>query len=266
MSSLGQFLRGARERREPDRSARSRRRTPGLRREEVAQLAGISFDWYVRLEQGRGSQPSEEVLHGLADALALDEVERRHLFRLAGRPEPLDAPRSQPSRGARAILDAVQVPALVLGPRQDVLATNPAGEALFDGFAPGPYGRNAAWFTVCSPRARDLFVDHAEVVELTAGVVRAAWARCRDAAFDALLDELLARSASFATAWRAQRVAEKMDHLKRMAHPRVGRVDLEVQACTPGDASDQRVLLYTPVDAVSAERLARLERPIAEAG
>ncbi len=241
-----------------------RRRTPGLRREEVAERAGVSVDWYIRLEQGRASRPSAAVLDALAGALDLSAAERKYLFRVSRG----EAPEVRPSGASvdaslAAALGAIaNEPAIILGPRFDVLATNALGQALFDGFATGPFGRNAAWFTLCDPRARVLFPDYAKVARETVGIVRGGFAKhLGDAQYFALVTELSQRSPLFVQHWPEQYVTERGAGRKRFRHPRAGLLDLDVHSLSASEAAGQVLVLYTARDAETRARVPKLLPP-----
>jgi len=263
MTSVGEFLRKMRARRVPEDAGGAsgrRRRTPGLRREEVAERAGMSVDWYVRLEQGRATNPSATVLDAVARALELSAPERKYLYRLARgeTPAPI-ANGDEASPSLVAALGALGVPALILGPRFDVLARNEAGNALFDGFGAGPFGQNAAWFTICDPRARKLFADHAKIARETVGTFRGAFARQpRDPRLLALLAELSSRSPLFVDLWNEPYVAEKAVSRKRLVHPRAGLLDLTVHAVSSPEAEGQMLVFYVANDGATRARLVRL--------
>lgn len=264
MPSLGEFLRSMRGRRQPTSAApagRRPRRTPGMRREEVAELAGVSTDWYTRLEQDRADRPSSAVLDAVGRALELTAAERRYLFRLAGHADPKPPrPIATAHPSLVAAIDAMPTtPALLLGARFDVLAANPLGDALFLGFGghPGDFARNAAWMTFCDPRAPALFPDHRAVMRDTVGVIRSAFARQPlDPGFLELIRALSAGSPDFVALWSTQHVAEKGVSRKRFAHP-VGLLDLAVHTMTAPDA-DQLLVFYLPRDPQTAARLPRL--------
>ncbi len=241
-----------------------RRRTPGLRREEVAERAGVSVDWYIRLEQGRASRPSAAVLDALANALALSAAERKYLFRVSRgeAPEPRPSGAAIDASLAAALSTIVANPAIILGPRFDVLTTNALGEALFDGFASGPFGRNAAWFTLCDPRARTLFPDHAKVARETVGIVRGGFAKhLGDAQYFALVTELSQRSPLFVQHWPEQYVAERGAGRKRFRHPRAGLLDLDVHSLSTTEATGQLLVLYTARDEATRASLPKLLPP-----
>ncbi|NVK76644.1 helix-turn-helix domain-containing protein [Streptomyces morookaense] len=181
---LAAFLRSRRERLDPDRlglpSHRRPRRTPGLRREEVAELAGVSTDYVVRLEQGRGLRPSAEVLAALARALCLEPGERDYLFDLAGQRRP--GTTGGPAVGAapslaRLVGDLSPLPAVLPDHRYDILAWNPEMARLLPGFeAVPPARRNAMWLCLLHPAMRGFYADREQVLRDGIAHLRAAWA------------------------------------------------------------------------------------------
>lgn len=185
VQELAAFLRSRREGLDPDRlglpSHRRPRRTPGPRREEVAELAGVSTDYVVRLEQGRGLRPSAEVLAALARALRLDPGERDYLFDLAGRRRP--GTTGGPAAGAapsltRLVGDLSPLPAMLLDHRYDILAWNPEMARLLPGFeAVPPSRRNAMWLCLLHPAMRGFYADREQVLRDGIAHLRAAWGR-----------------------------------------------------------------------------------------
>jgi transcriptional regulator with XRE-family HTH domain len=231
--------------------AGTRRRTPGLRREEAAQLAGMSVDYLTRLEQGRGPRPSESVLGALARALRLSDAEREHLFRLAGGPPP------QPGRITDRVRPSVlrlmdrltDLPAILLNARADVLAWNPMAAALLGDFSALPPGRrNIVWQRfagtgfgriVADPRERDR-LDRAAVAGLRAAAARYP----DDPALHRMIGELLARSPEFARLWAMRHVEPRHADRKCIAHPELGVLELDCDALAiPGD--DQVLVVYS---------------------
>jgi transcriptional regulator with XRE-family HTH domain len=230
------------------------RRVPGLRREEVAQLAGVSVDYYSRLEQGRNLNVSDEVLDAVARALRLDDIERSYLFQIA-RSNPRRARRRTSARvqrvrpGVRRILDTLDgvAPAFVFGRRMDVLATNRLARALMTDFeALPPRDRNMLRYTFLDESARDLYVDWAEVARDNVAVLRLDAGRHPDDPLLAeLVGELAVRSPEFRRWWADHNVRERSHGTKRYHHPLVGNFTVDYEAVAlPGDA-DQTMCIYT---------------------
>ena len=246
---LGRFLKSRREAATPADSGiltGPRRRVAGLRREEVAQLAGISVEYYVRLEQGRARGPSPEVLDALARTLRLDDVERGHLHDLASaRPaRPPSARRVRPELvGLLAKLD--RVPALVLDHRLDVLAWNPLSAQLFFDFAATP-ARNLARFCLLDPASREVFPDWHDVARATVGQLRLVAARyATDQALATLIGELTLRSEPFRTLWSGRVVQQRTHGRKRFRHPVAGELTLRFENFELPDSSGQRLVTFT---------------------
>ncbi|MCI2240497.1 helix-turn-helix transcriptional regulator [Paenibacillus sp. TRM 82003] len=261
-SPLGDYLRGRRAAVRPadvDLPAHGPRRVPGLRREEVAVLAGVSADYYVRLEQGRERSPSPQVLGALADALALDGDGRQHLFRLAGlapRP-PAPAPeRADPA--LRQLLDAWPgTPALLLGRTYDVLAANRLGSALFSGF---PRSGNLVEEVFLDPAARTFYVDWpAAAASTVAGLRLLEGTPGGDPRARELVHRLSRQSAEFAELWDRNEARGKSAEVKRFAHPHVGPLTLGVQTFDVRSAPGQQLVVYhAEPGSVSAQSLALL--------
>lgn len=232
-SELREFLRTRRARLQPEDVGivvEGRRRVPGLRREEVAMLAGVSLDYYARLEQGRDLQPSDQVLDSIARALRLADVERRYLHnlvrssvvaRVPAAPElpPLDD-------GTRLMLERLEIPGLIVDFRGDVEAMNRLGRALMVGLepAPSPAGNHARWLFL-EPATRALFVDWEMIARSTVAVLREAAGRHpHDSALHALIGELSVASPEFRTWWADHDVDGRCRGLKRLRHPVVGEL------------------------------------------
>ncbi len=264
---LADFLRSRRERITPadvGLPAGPRRRTPGLRREEVAQLAFISAEYYARLEQGRAPHPSREVLAQLTRALRLTEAERDHLLRLAGvPPEP-----PGPSREVRpSIVDLLRrmpdAAAVVLSATYEVLAWNDLAAALMEDFSALPRrDRNLVRRAYLGPHrhGRRLYglSDADDFARTAARHLRAAAARYPDdAEVRGLVDELLAGSEEFARLWAAHDVADRPTFCGTFAHPLVGPVPVRGDVLDLTDR-DQRVLVYSAVPGSPSEEALRL--------
>jgi transcriptional regulator with XRE-family HTH domain len=214
------------------------RRVPGLRREEVALLAGVSVDYYTRMERGNLSGVSDTVLEALARALTLDDAERSHLFDLAraAQPEP-PARRRRPTRqrirpSVQRILDAMTAaPAFVRNGRLDIVAANELGYALYSlHVAPGRPA-NTARFTFLDPRARDFYLDWDHVADEVVAILRSEAGRDPyDRGLTELVGELSTRSETFRTKWAAHNVRFHDTGLKRLHHPIVGDLELTYES------------------------------------
>ncbi|MDG4822708.1 helix-turn-helix transcriptional regulator [Asanoa sp. WMMD1127] len=225
------------------------RRTPGLRRQEVAELARISIDYYIRLEQGRGPQPSRQVLGALARALMLTADEREYLFRMAGEPPPVVVgPSRELLPAIRHLLDTMPLtPAYVVDAKYDLLAWNAlATRFIGDLSAHPPADRNMLrWMfrqSVDDPHWRD--EDALAFTAASVADVRAAYARYPgDPGIEALVTELLGLSPQFARMWHSHDVAVRRGVRKRVVHPDVGPLEFECQVLHISD-SDQRMIVY----------------------
>ncbi|GGX69100.1 XRE family transcriptional regulator [Streptomyces hiroshimensis] len=267
-SELADFLRRARDRVRPQDvglPAGPRRRTPGLRREEVAQLVGMSVDYYIRLEQARGPQPSPEMLAALARALRLSTDERDHLHLLAGRrPPAARTAGDHVNPGLLHLLDQLPAtPVQVLSDLGDVLAQNAMAEALLSGVCTvSEHGRNVVWrwFTDPAQRAAYPAEEHDYYSRLHVADLRAAVGRrAGDPAATRLVQRLRDASEEFAGLWELHEVAVRRATRMRVLHPLIGPVDLDCQMLL-APCGDQRVVLYTPPPGTdTAERLALLK-------
>jgi transcriptional regulator with XRE-family HTH domain len=260
---LGEFVRTRRARVSPEfvgLDAGVRRRVPGLRREELAQLANVSIDYVVRLEQGRIGRPSSDILEALARALLLDAAERRHLFRLAAASEPApgagDGTEVRP--GLALLVRSVEpAPAVVLSRRLDLLVWNPTAETLL-----GPFGaeRNYARLVFGDPATRALHADWEEAARETIALLRFAAARHPDdETLSKLIAELRLHSDTAAHWWETHDVTQKRHGRKRYTHPTVGQLTLHYEALLLADDGDQLLTIYAAEpDTPDAERLGRL--------
>lgn len=229
------------------------RRVQGLRREEVAMLAGISVEYYTRLERGTTSGASEDVLEGIARALQLDEAERTHLFdlvRVANRSRPT---RTRPSQDrvrapVQHILDAmVGVPAYVRNGRLDILSANQLGAALYAPVMEDPTGPpNTARFTFLNPNATEFFKDWDAIANDAVAILRAEAGRDPyDKRLSDLIGELSTRSEEFRVRWAGHDVKFHRTGTKRLHHPLVGDLVLSYEALELAGDSGQRILAYT---------------------
>ncbi|MGW5614949.1 helix-turn-helix transcriptional regulator [Streptomyces sp. NPDC003877] len=272
---LGDFLRSRRARIRPEEvglPSYGRRRVPGLRREEVAQLAGVSVDYYVRLEQGRGpggpartrsGGVSDAVLDAVARVLRLDEAEREYL-RAVARPHRRGGGGPQTSSvrpGVQLILDGMdRNPAYVLDHRMTVLAWNALGDALLGLDGTGPEDRSLPRRFFLDPASRDLYPHWTAVAEQTVAHLRLnAGHHPGDAALGELVAELTRASADFRRLW-ADHLVKPCDHgVKQLRHPVAGLLTLPYETLTVPSAPDQTIVAYAPEPgSETAERLALL--------
>lgn len=276
---LAQFLRSRREHLSPEAAGvkvTGRRRTPGLRREEVATLAGVSIDYLVRLEQGRDTNPSPDVLVALADALQLDGDESRHLLGLAARAASphLEQFCPAPPRLDAGVAPTVQLlldqldptPAFVLGPLGDVVASNPAWRTVVEplGLLAVP---NLVRHLFLHPDARTIYPDWDRTADAQVARFRTVHRQLeQEPAFQAALAELLAVP-EFAERWAAHPVTPKRRGSGRLHHPDAGDLHLTFEVLRLAD-DDQELVTWLPDDAATAEAIARLvaaEHPVSPA-
>ena len=255
---LGRFLHARRTQTSPEQVGLTvgtgLRRTPGLRREELATLAGMSIDYYVRLERGKETRPSPSVLDALARALQLDEAEHQHLRELAARaaryaPEPPPPPSRTASPHLKLVLETLRPsPAYIISRSMDLLAWNSGGLALYAGLDEWPAGqRNLARYLFLHPTARTLFQDDWEYQ------VRGCVARLRAQAgtdpdapdLTSLVGELLLKSPEFAKLWERYDVVGRKKVQKTFHHPEVGTLTLGGQSMHLDDTPGQRLGVYT---------------------
>ncbi|MFD4632093.1 helix-turn-helix transcriptional regulator [Streptomyces sp. NPDC058284] len=264
---LGDFLRSRRARIQPadvGLTAYGRRRVPGLRREEVAQLAGVSVDYYIRLEQGRGPSVSDSVLDAIARVLRLDETEHAYLRTVARPVPPPRRARAAGQRvrpGLRLLLDTIdRAPAFVFGRRMDVLAWNPLADAL-NGFSRmTPAERNIPRQIFLEGPGRDCYPEWEAVAAETVAYLRLDAARCpSDSALCSLVGELSVKSEDFRRLWADHQVKEKTHGVKRISHPVAGELVLPYETLAlPGDP-EQLLVVYTPEPgSETADRLSLL--------
>ncbi len=248
------FLRHHREATSPGTvglSSNGHRRTPGLRREEVSQLAGVGLSWYTWLEQGRDITPSGGVLDALARVYDLDAPHRAHLFDLAGVPLPGTAeayPREAPLELREVVLGLEPNPAYLIGPRTDVLAWNDAATRLLGAVGPGPDGiPNLLWWLFTAPGPRD--PNWSDTARNTLARFRAEHARrYGDPAFAALIKALLAESPKFRELWRRHEVQNAQLGTKVIDHPEMGRLRLHHLQSIPTSHPDLRLAQFVPAD------------------
>jgi transcriptional regulator with XRE-family HTH domain len=268
---LAAFLRSRRERITPEDvglPGGHRRRTAGLRREEVAQLAGVGVTWYTWLEQGRPIRASVQVLDAVARTLRLDPVERQHLFRLAEIPDPAPAGTAGQllSPEIRAILDQlVPMPANVVTERFDILAWNAAYAVLFPPPAdPARQERNSLLYCFTQPACCTAFENQAEQRAAMVAQLRAAYGRhVGDPAWTGFIRTMEAASPEFAAMWATQDVAQPASHAKVFRHPLYPRLAMTSTSLAVQAAPGTRIVVYVPSD--DATRRA-IEHLVAEYG
>ncbi|MFE0420619.1 helix-turn-helix transcriptional regulator [Streptomyces tendae] len=250
-SELGEFLQARRAAVSPTSAGlpdAGRRRVPGLRREEVAMLVGVSTDYYVRLEQGRGGRPTEALLDSIARVLQLDATQRSHLYDLA-RPRPRPARRSAKERmseSTREFLETLSVPALVMTRTMQVIGWNPLACAMFTDYGALPESeRNSAWLLFLDEEIAARHRDWEDSARSTVGILRKTAGEDPDnPQLSALVGELAVRSETFRRLWAEHHVFEKSTGINRMRHPDVGDVDLTYIAWTTPDAPNQMLVTY----------------------
>ncbi|MFI8084858.1 helix-turn-helix domain-containing protein [Kitasatospora sp. NPDC086009] len=270
--ALGGFLRARRGRVAPEDvgiAGGRHRRVRGLRREELAQLAGISVDYYVRLEQGRATQPSTEVLDALARALGLDAAERRHLATLAGARRGT-APAARVSPQLRRLLDAVvHFPAFATTPHLDVVAWNALGAELMGGLGtPGGRDGNNARYLFCDPGSRDVHPEWEDRAREAVGQLRvSAGSYPDDTELAALITELSARSADFRRIWATGEIVVCGAGRKRLRHPVAGLLTLDYETlhvpAAPGETGLVVHVFSAAENSPEAAALARLAEAVA---
>ncbi len=242
-----------------------RRRTPGLRREEVAQRANISPTWYTWLEQGRGGAPSADVPDRIARALMLTDVEREHLF-LLGLGRPPEA-RYRKDEGVtprlQRVLDALEpTPALIRTATWDVVAWNAAATVmLFDYGSVPPQERNVLRFIFLDPRVRDVHDDWHSVARFVASQFRVDAARAGAAAeVEPLVDELCRLSPEFKAMWRDNEVFGHSEAVKHIRHPVLGPIAFEFSVFAVDGRPDLSLLIYNPASPADAEKITSMVR------
>ncbi|MFF7300071.1 helix-turn-helix domain-containing protein [Streptomyces sp. NPDC008265] len=263
---LAEFLRSRRERITPEQVGLvrgPRRRTPGLRREEVAHLSSVGVTWYTWLEQARDIQVSAQVLDAVARALLLDVSERAHLFALAGGQDPAP-PDTCPSvtPAVRAMIDQLgPIPACVQNSRYDILAHNATyGMLLRDLAGVRPEDRNCMWLAFTDADFRAAVVDLPSTHRLMAAKFRAAMAEhLTEPAWTRLLARLESASAEFREVWARHEVVGQSAKAKYIRNAHVGLLHVEHTTLWLGPGTGARLVSYVPLDARTRERLERLE-------
>ncbi|MGH9093272.1 MAG: helix-turn-helix transcriptional regulator [Acidimicrobiales bacterium] len=267
-SEIREFLTSRRAKITPERAGLpvygDNRRVLGLRREEVALLAGVSVDYYTRLERGNMSGASETVLDSLARALQLDEAERAHLFDLARAAGPMGRTRR---RGAlrqirpsvQRVLDAMTAPALVQNGRLDILAANQLGFALYSTHVSPGWPANGARFVFLDPSAEHFYLDWDRVANEVVAMLRSEVGRDPyDRALSDLVGELSTQSAVFRTKWAAHNVRFHNTGVKHLHHPVVGDLELIYEAMELSADTGLTIFAYTAAPGSRSEEALKL--------
>ncbi len=262
---LSDFLRSRRARLTPDDVglvAGRRRRTPGLRREEVAELASVGVTWYTWLEQGRAIRPSADVVESIATALRLDATETDHLHALAGTQSYRHAELGRcVTPQVRAILAALEpCPASVINERYDVLAWNGAEAALMGDFGELPEAdRNFLWLAFMNPAWQRLFLDYEDTIRRMVARFRSNMSHhVGEAAWSTLVERLAEASPLFRETWQRHEVSGVTTKRKRYLHPVVGLLTLDHTILRLADTPDAELRIYTPADDESRAAMERL--------
>ena len=269
-AELAAFLRTRRERITPEQAGLppgSRRRTPGLRREEIAQLSGVGVTWYTWLEQGRPINASPQVLSAIARTLLLDQAEKEHLFRLADLPDAATAAGAvttaceQTLPEVQEILDTlVPLPACVLSERFDLLAWNASYAALWPGvIGAAPGDRNILWQVFTHPECCHPYVNRAEQYARLVAQLRGAYGRhVGEPAWTGFVRRLAAVSPRFGELWDEHDVASQATYLKIFRHPAHPQLALTTTSLAVPAVPGTRIVVYRPADEVTREAIASL--------
>ena len=269
-AELGEFLKARRAQLSPGDFGMppgSRRRTPGLRREEVALLAGVGVTWYTWLEQGRQINASTQVLDAVARTLRLDRAEREHLYRLAeATPLRTECARLAVPDTIREIVHSLEpLPARLINSRYDILMSNDAAEELFWEWHTMPcIHHNTLWCCVTEPTARGKLVEYDSQVRYMVARLRAAYARhVGDLDWEEDIRRLAAMSREFADLWARHEVAEVEPRTLTYLHPQAGRLSFTVSELTLPGLPDECIVVYTPRDDGTRARMPLTRDPIA---
>jgi transcriptional regulator with XRE-family HTH domain len=264
---LSEFFKRCRERLSPGAVGLpqgGRRRTPGLRREDVAALAGLSATWYTWLEQGRDVRASDRVLEGLSRTLRLSAEERDYLFSLAqNRPAPLQSARVEaiPETVKRS-LDALNMPAEVITPRWDVIYWNSMVKLFFRDYdALPPEQRNLIRILMTSPEYQEDPEEYDAMARRIIAKLRVDYSQASsDPSFDALIEEMSDISPLFRELWRSAEIRSRSEGVHLLKHPQFGGISFEHTSYLVEGAPTLRVVIFTPYDPESAAKVARIAR------
>ncbi|MGC0352540.1 MULTISPECIES: helix-turn-helix transcriptional regulator [unclassified Streptomyces] len=260
-NELGEYLRARRAAIDPETAGlpRGRRRVPGLRREEVATLAGVSVDYYTRLEQGREKHPSPQLIHTLSRVLELSTDEQLHMYRLAG-VDPTHSARDGNGASAPYLTDLMDRwamnPAFVYDDTQEILAANALGRALH---SPFKRADNFARMVFLDPAGPGFFVEWERVAIDTVGSLRQAWGKVNSRhSVETVVSELRSASAAFVRMWETHAVIGKNHQRKSINHPAVGPLTLDYVTFAIPDAHDHHLLVCDTPAGSSSERALEL--------
>ena len=266
-AQLSEFLKSCRARISPTTlglPAAGRRRTPGLRREDVAALAGLSATWYTWLEQGRDVRASDRVLESLSRTLRLSTEERDYLFSLAqSRPAPLQPSRVEAvSPAVQRTLDALHVPALVITPRWDVVHWNRMVIKTFRDYSTmPPERRNLVRILLTSPEYQEDPVAYDAMARRVLSKLRVDYSQAGgDPGFEALIDELNEVCPAFHDLWLSPEIMGRSEGVHLLRHPQLGGITFEHTSYVVEGAPSLRVVIFAPHDADSAAKVIRLAR------
>ena len=268
-AELGGFLKAHRARLSPadfGMPPGSRRRTPGLRREELALLAGVGVTWYTWLEQGREINASQQVLDAVARTLRLTQAEREHMYRLA-EATPLRSDEDACGAISETIREIVfslePLPASLINTRYDVLLSNPAAQDLFWEWHSLPcIHKNTLWCCVTEPTARAQFPEYEQHVRYMVGRLRAAYSNhIGDREWEEDIRRLASLSSEFAELWARHEVASPQPRTITYQHPKAGALRLALSELEVPELPDTRIVVYTPGDADTRSRLVLTRRP-----
>ena len=272
-TELGTFLRNRRERLSPEDVGLPpslRRRTPGLRREEVAQLAGVGVTWYTWLEQGRPINASTQVLDSIARTLKLDSDEHSHLYRLADLPALAPSGEASETLGpeVQTVLDGMNLIACVINERFDLLAWNRSYAMLFPAVSShvGKY-RNIVWNMFTSPGCCHVFVNREEEMPRLVATLRASYAHhVGEAHWEYFIKDLIEDSPQFAQQWAQHEVGSYGTRVKIFEHPKIGRLQFRSMSMGIHASPGARMIVYTTADERTAEAIRNMENTPAISG
>jgi len=267
-AQLAEFLRNCRARLSPSAvglPAVGRRRTPGLRREDVAALAGLSATWYTWLEQGRDVRASDRVLENLSRSLRLSPEERDYLFLLAQhRPAPIRLAEEQVPDAVKRTLDALNVPAQVITPRWDVVYWNAMYARCIRDYALLPPGRrNLMRILITGPEYQDDPEEYEALARRIIAKLKVDYSQAdNDPAFDALIEEMTEASPIFRELWHSSEVRGRSEGVHLLRHPQLGGITFEHTSYVVEGAPSLRVVIFAPHDTESAGKIAELAKEV----